>query len=136
VLLGFIAVSGIQLHLLTAIISSIVIGVGIDYAIHLVAAIEHARDDGPGYVLRAIDTAGRPILANALGIAVAMSALFLSPLKPHNQIAAIMWVSMLVAAGTALLIIPALHPKAGRTVATTPAAAPNGGGTPVSGTDL
>ncbi|NNE96782.1 MAG: MMPL family transporter, partial [Acidimicrobiales bacterium] len=32
VLLGFIAVSGIQLNLLTAVISSIVIGVGIDYA--------------------------------------------------------------------------------------------------------
>ncbi len=119
VLLGFIAVSGIQLHLLTAIISSIVIGVGIDYAIHLVAAIEHAREDGQGYVLRGIDHAGRPIVANALGIAVALSALFLSPLKPHNQIAAIMWVSMLTGAATALLIIPALHSKEGRTATPT-----------------
>ena len=115
VLLGFIAVSGIQLHLLTAVISSIVIGVGIDYAIHLVAAIEHARPYGPGYVLRGIDGAGRPILANALGIAVGMTALFLSPLKPHGQIAAIMWVSMLTGALTALLIIPALNPREGRT---------------------
>jgi predicted RND superfamily exporter protein len=115
VLLGFIAVSGIQLHLLTAIISAIVIGVGIDYAIHLVAAIEHARDAGPGYVLRGIDKAGRPIVANALGIAAGMSALFMSPLKPHNQIAAIMWVSMITAATTALLIIPALSGKEGRT---------------------
>lgn len=114
VLLGFIAISGIQLYLLTAIISSIVIGVGIDCAIHLVAAIEHAREDGPGYVLRGIDHAGRPIVANALGIAVGMSALFLSPLKPHNHIAAIMWVSMLTAAVTALLIIPAIHKKEGR----------------------
>jgi len=114
VLLGFIAASGIQLHLLTAVISAIVIGVGIDYAIHLVAAIEHARADGPGYVLRGIDKAGRPIIANALGVAVGMSALFLSPLRPHNQISAIMWVSMLTAAVTALLIIPALSAKEGR----------------------
>ncbi|MCP4872349.1 MAG: MMPL family transporter [Proteobacteria bacterium] len=120
VLLGFIAVSGIQLHLLTAVISSIVIGVGIDYAIHLVAAIEHARAEGPGYVLRGIDHAGRPILANALGIAVGMSALFLSPMKPHSQIAAIMWVSMLTAAITALLIIPALNAKEGRTLTPDP----------------
>ncbi|HJN91406.1 MAG TPA: MMPL family transporter, partial [Dehalococcoidia bacterium] len=113
VLLGFIAVSGIQLHLLTAVITSIVIGVGIDYAIHLVAAIEHAREDGPGYVLRGIDHAGRPIVANALGIAVGMSALFLSPLKPHSQIAAIMWVAMLTAAVTTLLFIPALIKREG-----------------------
>ena len=59
--------------LVTAVASSIVIGVGIDYAIHLVAAIDNARPDGDGYVLRAIDKAGRPIVANALGIAVAMT---------------------------------------------------------------
>ncbi len=63
--------SGINLNLVTAIASSIVIGVAIDYAIHFVAAIENQKTDGgPGYVLRAIDKAGRPIVANALGIAV------------------------------------------------------------------
>jgi hypothetical protein len=84
-MLGFIAVSGIQLNLLTAVVGGIVIGVGIDYAIHFVAAIDRARRDGPGYVLRAIDRAGRPIVANALGIAVALSALWLSPLAIHPQ---------------------------------------------------
>ena len=110
-MLGFIAVSGIQLNLLTAVISGIVIGVGIDYAIHFVAAIDRARRDGPGYVLRAIDSAGRPIVANALGIAIALSALWLSPLKIHPQVSMIMWVAMLTAAATALLIIPALLPR-------------------------
>ncbi len=113
VLLGFIAASGIQLNLLTAVISSIVIGVGIDYAIHYVAAIDHARRDGDGYVLRAIDRAGRPIVANALGIAIALSALWLSPLRIHAQVSMIMWVAMTVAASSALLIIPALLPRQG-----------------------
>jgi len=112
-LLGFIAASGIQLNLVTAIASSIVIGVGIDYSIHFVAAINYARRDGPGYVLRAIDSAGRPIVANALGIAIAMSALWLSPLKIHPEISMIMWVSMTTAALTALLVIPALMPRDG-----------------------
>ena len=112
-LLGFIAASGIQLNLLTAVISSIVIGVGIDYAIHYVAAIDHARKDGDGYVLRAIDRAGRPIVANALGIAVALSALWLSPLKIHQQVSMIMWVAMTVAAFSALIVIPALLPRDG-----------------------
>lgn len=112
-LLGFLATSGIQLNLITAIASSIVLGVGIDYAIHLVAAIDWAREEGEGYVLRAIDKAGRPIVANALGIAVGLTALWLSPFKFHGHISMIMWVSMITAALTALLVIPALTERAG-----------------------
>ena len=114
-LLAFIALSGIQLNLLTAIVSSIVIGVGIDYSIHFVAAITYAEPKGDGYVLRAIDRAGRPIVANALGIAVALSALWLSPLKIHGQVSMIMWVAMITAAATALIVIPAFLPRAGVT---------------------
>ncbi len=112
-MLGFVAVSGIQLNLLTAVVGGIVIGVGIDYAIHFVAAINHARPAGPGYVLRAIGRAGRPIVANVLGIAVALSALWLSPLAIHPQVSMIMWVAMLTAALTALVVIPALLPGDG-----------------------
>jgi predicted RND superfamily exporter protein len=112
-LLGFIAVSGIQLNLLTAVVGSIVIGVGIDYAIHYIAAINLEVPSGDGYVLRAIDKAGRPIVANAVGIAVALSALWLSPLKVHLQVSMIMWVAMITAAATTLLVIPALLPRSG-----------------------
>lgn len=111
VLLGFLAVSGINLNLLTAVLSSIVIGVGIDYAIHLVAAIDLERSAGPGYAVRGVRAAGRPIVANALGIAVGMTALWLSPLAIHPQISMVMWVSMTVAAATALLVIPAFLPR-------------------------
>ena len=113
VMLGFVAVSGIQLNLLTAVISGIVIGVGIDYAIHFIAAIDYARKDGDGHVLRAVERAGRPIVANALGIAIALSALWLSPLQVHPQVSMIMWVAMTTAAATALIVIPALLPRAG-----------------------
>ncbi len=110
-LLGFIAVSGIQLNLLTAVVSGIVIGVGIDYAIHFVAAIDYARPEGPGYVLRALDASGPPIVANALGVAVGLTGLWLSPLAIHPQVSQIMWVSMLTAGATALLVIPAFLPR-------------------------
>jgi predicted RND superfamily exporter protein len=112
-LLGFIAVSGIQLNLLTAVVSSIVLGVGIDYAIHFVAAIDIARKEGPGYVFRAIDGAGRPIVANAAGVAIALTALWLSPLAIHAQVSAIMWVGMVTAGLTALVVLPALLPREG-----------------------
>jgi uncharacterized protein len=113
-LLSFLALSGIQLHLISAMVSSIVIGVGIDYGIHLMAAIERERAHGPMYATRAIHAVGRPVLANALGIAVGMSALFLSPLKPHSHIALVMWVAMVVSVVTTLLFVPALLPKDSR----------------------
>jgi len=110
--LGFIAASGIMLNLITAIVSSIVIGVGIDYSIHFIAAIDYARQtNSKGYVYKALEKAGRPILANSLGIAVAMSALWISPLKTHGQISLIMWVSMLPSAVLTLLVISALFPS-------------------------
>lgn len=112
-LLGFIAVTDINLNLITAVASSIVIGVGIDYAIHFVAAIQHAEGAGPGYVLRALDTAGRPIMANALGIAFGLTGLWFSPLVPHHHISAIMWFSMIIGALSTLLVIPALLPAEG-----------------------
>ena len=112
-LLAFLAVSGIQLNLLTAVASSIVIGVGIDYAIHLIAALQHARAKGPGWVRRAIRVAGRPILANALGVPVGLTALFFSPLAPHGHIAMLMWVAMVTAAVTTFALIPAFEPREG-----------------------
>ena len=112
-LLAFLAASGIQLNLLTAVASSIVIGVGIDYAIHLIAALQHARAEGPGWVRRAIRVAGRPILANAIGVPVGLSALFFSPLAPHGQIATLMWVAMATAAVTTFAFIPAFEAREG-----------------------
>ncbi|MDH3296648.1 MAG: MMPL family transporter, partial [Acidimicrobiia bacterium] len=106
-LLGFIAASGIQLNLITAIVSSIVIGVGIDYTIHFIAAHLAARGEADP-TPAAIDRAGRPIVANALGIALGLTALWLSPLKPHGHISLIMWVSMVTAALTAVTVLPTL----------------------------
>jgi uncharacterized protein len=57
-MLAFLAASGIQLHLMTAVAASIVIGVGIDYALHLIAAIEHARGEGPCAVGRGGERVG------------------------------------------------------------------------------
>jgi uncharacterized protein len=120
-LLGFLAASGTHLTMVSATVSAIVLGVGIDYAIHFVAALDHARPDGPGWVPRAIDKAGRPIMANALGIAIGMTALWLSPFGVHPQISMIMWVSMTTAALTSILVISALSPREGRETAPTSA---------------
>lgn len=132
VVLGFVSATGMNLNLITVVASSIVLGVGIDYAIHLIAAIEVARradPDAPGWVRRGLHAATRPIAANALGIAIGLTALQLSPLRPHHQISALMWVGMVVAALTTLVVIPAASPRRGMVDAVsagTPPAPPPG----------
>ena len=109
--LSFLSLSGIHLNYSNAVIGSIVIGVGADYSIHFLAAIDYHRSRGGSYVSRAIDYAGLPIIANAFGIAVGFSALFLSPLRPNVHVAIIMWISMLVAAVTSLVVISSAYPR-------------------------
>jgi predicted RND superfamily exporter protein len=119
-MLAFLAASGIHLNLITAVASSIVIGVGIDYAIHLIAAMEHARRERPGedgWVRRALATAGRPIVANAIGVPTGLTALLISPLAPHAHISMLMWVAMLTSALAALVVIPARARGADRVIA-------------------
>ncbi len=110
-LLALISLGGIDLNLSNAIMASIVVGIGVDYSIHFLAAVDHHRNGGPGYITRAIGEAGLPIIANAIGIAIGFSTLYLSPLLPYVHIASIMWVTMLVAAFSALTVIPLCFPK-------------------------
>ena len=53
----------------------------------------------------------RPIIANALGFAIALSALFLSPLKTHLYVASLMWVSMILSSFLSLSFLPTLLKK-------------------------
>ncbi len=71
------------------------------------------RPDEGGWVRRALASAGRPIVANALGVPVGLTALWLSPLAPHTHIAAFMWVAMLTSAAATLVVVPAFAPRRG-----------------------
>jgi uncharacterized protein len=112
VILGMLAASGFHLSLLTANISAIAIGVGVDYAIHLISGIRYFRRQGlpPNQAVeQAVGSVGRPVLTNAFALAIGLSVLFLSPLYIHTQVAAVMWVAMMVSSIGALLLIPSLY---------------------------
>jgi uncharacterized protein len=112
VILGMLAASGFHLSLLTANISAIAIGVGVDYAIHLISGIRYFRRQGlpPNQAVeQAVGSVGRPVLTNAFALAIGLSVLFLSPLYIHTQVAAVMWVAMMVSSIGALLLIPNLY---------------------------
>jgi predicted RND superfamily exporter protein len=109
---GLLYVSGFHLNIMNATVSSIAIGVGIDYAIHLIFSIRYHRKQGQGrYTVQAVRRTGIPILANAMGIGIGILSLLFSPLYLHVQAAAVISFSMLVSSAGALLLIPAFYPK-------------------------
>jgi len=113
-IMGMLAISRFNLNVVTANLSAIAIGVGVDYAIHLISGIYYFRERGhrgKESVDLALSTVGRPILANAFGLAIGLSVLFLSPLQIHLEVAAVMWVAMMVSSMAALLLIPLFYSR-------------------------
>lgn len=113
-ILGMLSITDFNLNIVTANLSAIAVGVGVDYAIHLISGIYYFRKRGLG-VTDSVDSAllslSRPILANAFGLAIGLSAFFFSPLRIHMQVASVMWVAMVISSMAALLLIPMFYSK-------------------------
>ncbi|MFW5856212.1 MAG: efflux RND transporter permease subunit, partial [Bacillota bacterium] len=108
-LLGFLGLSGISLNVITATIFSITIGVGIDYAVHFTSVWKNYKQQGMTSreaVNKAYDYTSRPILANALGLSVGLSALQFSPLRIHFHVSILMWVAMISGVFLSLSFLP------------------------------
>ncbi len=113
-ILGMLSMTGFHLNIMTANLSAIAIGVGVDYSIHLISGIYYYRRDGTNRqesVSSALSTVSRPVLANAFGLAIGFSALFFSPLRIHMQAASVMWVAMVVSSMAALLLVPIFYSR-------------------------
>ncbi len=113
-ILGMLSISKFNLNIMTATLSAIAIGVGVDYSIHLVSGIYYFRKQGMGKgesVNSALSSVSRPVLANAFGLAIGLSVLFFSPLRLHMQVASIMWVAMVISSMAALLLIPIFYSR-------------------------
>lgn len=109
ILYGFLGWFGISLNVMTATIFSITIGVGIDYAVHYTSVWMTHRREGHS-AAEAADMAfkytARPIITNALGLSIGLSALMLSPLAIHMQVSLLMWVSMISSVFVSLSLLP------------------------------
>jgi predicted RND superfamily exporter protein len=111
-ILGMLSITGFHLNIMTANLSAIAIGVGVDYSIHLISGIYYFRREGlerQESVRAALTMVSRPVLANAFGLAIGFSALFFSPLRIHTQAASVMWVAMVVSSMAALLLVPIFY---------------------------
>ena len=102
-LYGFLGLSGLSLTLFTAIVFSITIGVGVDYAVHLTSVALKLKN-----VDLAFNYVARPVVTNALGLTIGVAALVTSPLAFHLHVSIMIWVTMMLSMFLSLSLLPTL----------------------------
>jgi len=110
--MGSLVVTGFNLNVVTATLSAVTVGTGVDYAIHLISSIQYYRAQGlttEESVRTALASVSRPVLASAFGLSTGISVMFLSPLHIHTEVATVMWVAMTISSFGALALIPLFY---------------------------
>ena len=108
---GMMGFSGMTLNIATAMVSSITIGIGIDYAIHFISRYKEAyRESGSAAaaVAQTASTSGRAILFNAVSVIGGFMVLLFSAFSALKSFGGMISLSMAVSAVSALTVIPAV----------------------------
>jgi len=104
--MGFIR---IKLNLGTALISSLAVGIGIDYTIHFIEFFKNEYQSGkPDFLRNTFIGCGKAIMINALAVGAGFGVLALSQFRIIAQLGALIALSMLITAFVSLTVIPAL----------------------------
>ncbi|MBN2213464.1 MAG: RND family transporter [Bacteroidales bacterium] len=108
---GMMGWLGIELDIVTALLSSISIGLGVDYSIHLFWRLKTELKNGRSYagaITESLKTIGRGITINALSVIIGFSVLFLSAFPFIHAFAFLITLSIFLCLTGALILIPAI----------------------------
>ncbi|MFA8342607.1 MAG: RND family transporter [Rhodothermaceae bacterium] len=110
ILFGLMGIMGIELNIITALLSSIMIGVGIDYTIHFLWRFKEERANGLSHAecaRKTLLTTGRGIIFNALSVIIGFSTHFVSGFVPVKFFGFLVVVSIFSCLVGSLIVIPA-----------------------------
>jgi len=108
---GFMGLANIELNIVTALISSVSIGLGVDFTIHLFWRIRSESFAGKELreaVITSVTNAGRGIAVNAFSVMAGFSVLFASGFPLIRNFALMIILSLFLCLASALLLVPAL----------------------------
>lgn len=108
---GLLGALGVKLDIGTALVSSVAIGVGIDYAIHYVARLgqELAVSADPEAALEAtMLKSGPAVVANALTVGTGFMVLLASDFIPINTIGWMICLTQATSSAATLILLPAI----------------------------
>jgi uncharacterized protein len=110
---GVMGVLGIPLSISTALISSIAVGIGIDYAIHVIERYQEYmadRGDRREAAILTMHHSGRAIMYNAVVVASGFAVLLFSVFPPNRQVGGLVALNMAVSfMGTATVLFLLLY---------------------------
>lgn len=110
-LFGIMGLARIELNHTTALLSSIMLGVGIDYTTHFIWRYREERRNrlnAPEAMMRTFHTTGRGIVFNAFSVIIGFAALLFSSFLPVRFFGLLMVVMILACLIGGMLLIPAL----------------------------
>ncbi|WP_320130134.1 MMPL family transporter [uncultured Sphaerochaeta sp.] len=108
---GIMGLAGINLDMVTSLIGSIAIGIGVDYTIHFMSDYHYERllcDDLNTVTLNTLATTGKAIVVNAVSVGLGFLVLCLSRFVVLRYIGLLVAVVMLTSSVTAMTILPAM----------------------------
>lgn len=108
---GLMGWFGIELNIVTALLSSISIGLGVDFTIHIFWRIKYELEQGKKYttsIRNTLITIGRGITINAFSVMIGFAVLFLSAFPLIRSFAFLIILSLFLCLISALIFIPAL----------------------------
>ncbi len=108
---GLMGYFGVYLDVATALLSSIMIGIGVDYTIHFLWRYREERMKNlpaKDAVMKTMTTTGRGITFNALSVIIGFSALPFSAFSPIRYFGFLVIISIFACLIGALIIIPSL----------------------------
>lgn len=108
---GLMGIAGINLDMITSLVASIAIGVGVDYTIHFLSRykIERLKSDDLNLVTKnTILSSGKGIITNAVSVGLGFAVLVFSKFVVLRYIGILVAVIMLTSSVAALTVLPAL----------------------------
>jgi predicted RND superfamily exporter protein len=108
---GLMGILGIELNIATALLSSVSVGLGVDYTIHVFWRLKTELRHGNSYseaITTTLKTTGRGIVINALSVMLGFSVLYLSAFPYLKMFATLIILSLFLCLVCALLLIPAI----------------------------
>jgi hydrophobe/amphiphile efflux-3 (HAE3) family protein len=111
IIFGLMGLLHIELNVATALLSSIMIGVGIDYTLHFLWRFKEERSNGLPHTDAAkhtLLTTGRGIIFNAFSVIVGFAILLLSNFVPVRFFGFLVVISIFACLIGALVVVPAM----------------------------
>jgi hydrophobe/amphiphile efflux-3 (HAE3) family protein len=110
--LGFLALMGWTLDMMTVLVVSMIIGMGIDYGIHVTHRFLEEQAGGEVSVAEALNTCiirvGKPLMASTVCTAGAFLVISFSQMQPMRRFGLITALSLTVSFAASLLVLPSI----------------------------